>query len=89
MMHRLSRSPRGIFMAVSMANAAVCGVLLALQLTQAIWLLNLPATITVGRLGALLGGELAGLVVTVLAGSALWGWAFSRLARTRRRLINP
>jgi hypothetical protein len=87
MMRRLGRSPRGVFMAVAMGHAAVCCLLLALHLSQAIWLVNLPATITVGRLGSLLGGELAGLAVTVLAGSALYGWACSRLARPRRSRI--
>jgi len=76
------------FLAVSMADLMLCQVMNGLGLRDGIWLLNLPATITAGRLGTLAGGPLLGLCLTITAGAAIYGWVAARamslhLARQR------
>ena len=72
-----------IFLAVTAVDLAVCATLAAASLTRGIWLLNLPATVTVGRLATFLGGDAAGLTVTMVGGAAIYGWAGSRFDRLR------
>ena len=72
-------SGRQVFAAVALADVAACQLLVGLNMSKAIWLLNLPATITAGRLASSLAGESAALAVTVSAGAALYGWAGYRL----------
>ncbi len=87
---RRRREPAGgrrIFLLVSMADVIACNAFIGLKLAQAIWLLNLPATITIGRLASIVAGDQAALVVTVPAGAALYGWA--GVCLYRRRLLGP
>ena len=72
---------RKIFLTVTAIDLLVCNLLAATSLTRGIWLLNLPATITVGRLASIFGGDLAGLTVTMLGGAAIYGWAGARIDR--------
>ncbi|HKY32837.1 MAG TPA: hypothetical protein VJV23_09895 [Candidatus Polarisedimenticolia bacterium] len=74
-----------IFVAVSLADAAICGALAAGGLGPAVWLVNLPATITAGRLAHLMGGESMALAATIPAGAAFYGWAAGRLYGRPRR----
>lgn len=74
---------RRVFLAVTAADLAVCGTLAAVSLSRGIWLLNLPATVTVGRLASFFGGDAFGLTATMVGGAAIYGWAGSRLDRLR------
>ncbi len=74
-----------VFVTVAGADLAACLILMKLSLTQGIWLLNLPATVTAGRLAESLGGDLVALAVTVAAGAFIYGWAGFRLATARER----
>lgn len=74
---RLTRGQ--VFLLVTVADVLCCQILAVLSLAPAIWLLNLPATVTVGRVAALLGGEAAGLAVTVPVGAAIYGWVWAYL----------
>ncbi|HZI94586.1 MAG TPA: hypothetical protein VFE84_10115 [Patescibacteria group bacterium] len=71
-------SDRKIFLMVSLADVLTCNALAVLGMTQGIWLLNLPATLTLGHLGAMVGGDSMGLAITVPAGAAMYGWAGAR-----------
>ena len=74
---------RKIFLVVSLVDILTCNALAVLGMTQGIWLLNLPATITLGHLGAMAGGDAVGLAITIPAGAAMYGWAGARYyART-------
>ena len=77
--HRRRLTGRQVFAAVALADVAACQLLVGLDLSKAVWLLNLPATITAGRLISCVASEQAALAVTVSAGAALYGWAGSRL----------
>jgi len=81
------RHPAGhrVFVTVAGADLAACFILMKLSLTQGIWLLNLPATITAGRVAETIGGDLAALAVTVAFGAGFYGWAGWKLAVTTRR----
>lgn len=73
-----STSARKMFLMVSMVDVLTCSALAVLGMTQGIWLLNLPATITLGHLGAMAGGDAVGLAITIPAGAAIYGWAGAR-----------
>ncbi|HEY3176617.1 MAG TPA: hypothetical protein VGK94_12755 [Candidatus Polarisedimenticolia bacterium] len=72
---------RRVFLTVTALDLLACNLLAALSLSRGIWLLNLPATVTVGRLASIFGGDPAGLVVTMVGGAAIYGWAGARLDR--------
>lgn len=74
-------SIRKVFLAVSLADVITCNALAGLGLTQGIWLLNLPATITLGRVASTLGGDAVALAITIPAGAAMYGWAGARYYR--------
>jgi hypothetical protein len=71
-------SDRKIFLMVSLADVLTCNALAVLGMTRGIWLLNLPATLTLGHLGAMAGGDAVGLAITIPAGAAMYGWAGAR-----------
>jgi hypothetical protein len=85
---RRRRSPRGdrrrVFLAVTLADVVACKTLTAVGLAQGVWLLNLPATITLGRLAAIVGGDAAALAVTIPTGAAIYGWAGARYYNRQR-----
>jgi len=74
-----------VFVAVTAGDLIACAVLMKLSLTQGIWLLNLPATVTAGRLAETLGGDPAALAATVTAGAFFYGWAGWKLFAAPRR----
>jgi len=67
-----------IFVIVALADVAACQMLAALGLTPAVWLINFPATVSVGWLAGRLAGDGAALAVTIPAGALLYGWAAAR-----------
>ena len=77
-------NPRKVFFAVSLVDVVTCNALTGLGLTQGIWLLNLPATVTLGHMVSMWGGDAIGLAITVPAGAAMYGWAGARLYREMR-----
>ena len=82
-------SGRKVFLVVSLIDVLTCNSLLGLGMKGGIWLLNLPATITLGRLASTVGGDALAMAVTIPAGAALYGWAGVHLhrgaARSNRR----
>ncbi|MGH9866548.1 MAG: hypothetical protein ACREAA_00080 [Candidatus Polarisedimenticolia bacterium] len=71
-----------IFLIVVLAHVAGCQLLAAFGLTPVVWLINFPATVSVGWLAGRLAGDGAALAVTIPAGGLLYGWAAVRY-RTR------
>jgi len=76
---------RKVFLMVSLADVVGCQALLGLGMARGIWLLNLPATITFGRLGEMVGGDALAMAVTIPAGAAIYGWAGARLHQAARQ----
>ena len=74
-------SERKVFLMVSLIDVVTCHALTLLGMTGGIWLLNLPATITFGRLASMVGGDALALAVTIPVGAAFYGWAGARLHR--------
>jgi len=72
---------RKMFLAVSLADLITCNALTGLGLSHLVWLLNLPATITLGRVASSFGGDALGLAVTIPAGAAIYGWVGARYGR--------
>jgi len=72
---------RRVFLVVSLIDVITCHALKLLGMTGGIWLLNLPATITFGRLASMVGGDALALAITIPAGAAFYGWAGARLHR--------
>ena len=74
-------SCRKVFLLVSLMDVLTCGVLARLGMQEGVWLLNLPATITFGRLASMWGNDAMAFAVTIPAGAAIYGWAGVQLYR--------
>ncbi len=72
------------FLAVALADLAACQALSLLGFAQGVWLINLPATVSIGWVAGRLAGDAAALAVTVPAGAALYGWAAASSRRVQR-----
>lgn len=70
---------RHVFLLIVLADVLACNAFVSLGYQEVVWLINLPATLSVGRLVSIVSGDLLAMAVTVPVGAAVYGWAGSWL----------
>lgn len=79
---------RHVFLLIVLADVLACNALVSLGYQEAVWLINLPATLSVGRLVSMVSGDMLAMAVTVPVGAAVYGWTGSWLRdRSEGRLV--
>lgn len=70
---------RHVFLLIVLADVLACNALVSLGYQEVVWLINLPATLSVGRLVSMVSGDVLAMAVTVPVGAAVYGWTGSWL----------
>jgi len=76
---------RHVFLLIVLVDVLACNALVSLGYQEVVWLINLPATLSVGRLVSIMSGDMMAMAVTVPVGAAVYGWTGSWLREQAER----